>query len=91
MLIAILTFVVWMLLGASLEQAMGLATEVLVISCPCAVGLATPLSTMMGTNIGLRNGIFIKTAAAFQMARNIDTVVLDKTGTITEGKNKITD
>lgn len=90
-LIAILTFVVWMLLGASLEQAMGLATEVLVISCPCAVGLATPLSTMMGTNIGLRNGIFIKTAAAFQMARNIDTVVLDKTGTITEGKNKITD
>lgn len=89
--IAALTFVVWMMAGGSFEQAMSCAIAVLVISCPCALGLATPVAIMVGTGVGAKNGILIKSGDALQAAREIDTVVLDKTGTITEGKPSVTD
>lgn len=89
--IALLTFVIWLLLGAGFEFAMSTGIAVLVISCPCALGLATPVAIMVGTGKGAENGILIKSGEALQTARNIDTVVLDKTGTITEGKPRVTD
>ncbi len=89
--IALLTFLVWMLAGGGFEVAMSSAIAVLVISCPCALGLATPVAIMVGTGVGAKNGILIKSGDALQSARDIDTVVLDKTGTITEGKPKVTD
>ncbi len=89
--IALLTFVVWMIVGGGFEAAMSSAIAVLVISCPCALGLATPVAIMVGTGVGAKNGILIKSGDALQSARDIDTVVLDKTGTITEGKPKVTD
>lgn len=89
--IALLTFLVWMLAGGSFETAMSSAIAVLVISCPCALGLATPVAIMVGTGVGAKNGILIKSGDALQLARDIDTVVLDKTGTITEGRPKVTD
>lgn len=89
--IALLTFIVWMLAGGGFEAAMSSAIAVLVISCPCALGLATPVAIMVGTGVGAKNGILIKSGDALQSARSINTVVLDKTGTITEGKPKVTD
>lgn len=89
--IAAAAFVVWMLAGGGFEAAMSSAIAVLVISCPCALGLATPVAIMVGTGVGAKNGILIKSGDALQSAREINTVVLDKTGTITEGKPKVTD
>ncbi len=87
--IAFLTLVVWLLMGAGAEFAISSAIAVLVISCPCALGLATPVAIMVGTGVGASHGILIKSGEALQQAKEIDTVVLDKTGTITAGKLKV--
>lgn len=89
--IAILASVTWFLLGYPFEFALTIGVAVLVISCPCALGLATPVAIMVGTGQGAANGILIKSAEALEIAHSLDTVVLDKTGTITEGKPKVTD
>lgn len=89
MTISLITLVVWLLNGATAEFAISAAIAVLVISCPCALGLATPVAIMVGTGVGASNGILIKTGEALQQAKEIDTVVLDKTGTITSGKLKV--
>lgn len=89
MTISLITLIVWLLNGATAEFAISTAIAVLVISCPCALGLATPVAIMVGTGVGASNGILIKTGEALQQAKEIDTVVLDKTGTITSGKLKV--
>lgn len=90
--IALITIGVWyLLLGATLEFSFSAGISVLVISCPCALGLATPVAIMVGTGKGAENGILIKSGEALERAHSIDTVVMDKTGTITEGKPVVTD
>lgn len=89
--IALLAAIIWLIAGAGFEFAMSVGIAVLVISCPCALGLATPVAIMVGTGVGAKYGVLIKSGEALQEARNVDTVVLDKTGTVTEGKPKVTD
>ena len=87
--IALVTFVVWMIIGGGLPTALQHAIAVLVISCPCALGLATPTAIMVGTGKGAELGIMIRTAAALEMAHAIDCVTFDKTGTLTEGQMRL--
>ena len=89
--IAILAGGIWLAMGATVEFAFSIAISILVISCPCALGLATPVAIMVGTGKGAQRGILIKSGEALEQAHHIDTVVLDKTGTITEGKPQLVD
>lgn len=89
--ISLVTLIVWLIVGAPLSDALSRAITVLVISCPCALGLATPVAVMVGSGLGARNGILFKNAPALEMMGRIHTVALDKTGTITQGSPKVTD
>ena len=91
MAIALITGIVWVIAGAEFEFALSCAISVLVISCPCALGLATPVAIMVGTGKGAENGILIKSGEALEVTHSIQSVVLDKTGTITQGTPKVTD
>ncbi len=90
-IIALLTFGYWMMVGKGLNFAITSAIAVLVISCPCALGLATPVAIMVSTGVGATNGILIKSASVLENENNIDVVVFDKTGTLTQGKARVSD
>ncbi|WP_313528216.1 heavy metal translocating P-type ATPase [Anaerotignum sp.] len=89
--ISLVSAIVWLIAGQTFAFALSIGIAVLVISCPCALGLATPTAIMVGTGKGAENGILIKSAESLEIAHQLDTVVLDKTGTLTEGKPKVTD
>lgn len=91
MIISAVTFVIWLLLGKDVETALSFAVTVLVISCPCALGLATPVAIMAGTGKAAENGILIKSAEALETLGNVDKIVLDKTGTVTSGEMSVSD
>src|SRR5205823_9743772 len=91
-LIAVITFIVWAIFGPEPAMAYGVlnAVGVLIIACPCALGLATPMSIMVGTGRGATAGVLIKNAEALEVLEKVDTLVIDKTGTLTEGKPRLT-
>lgn len=89
--LAVITGIVWLAAGAGIGKALSYAISVLVISCPCSLGLATPVAIMVGNGMGAKHGILFKNAAALEQAGKMNFVVLDKTGTVTEGKPKVTD
>ena len=85
------TTLVWLLLGRDIGYALARGISVLVISCPCSLGLATPVAIMVGNGLGAKNGVLFKTAASLEQAGAVDIVALDKTGTITSGEPRVTD
>jgi len=89
--IAVITFIIWLLVGSGVGFALGRGISVLVISCPCALGLATPVAIMVGNGVGARNGILFKSATALENAGRTKIVALDKTGTVTRGEPQVTD
>lgn len=89
--IALAAAVIWLLLGESISFAVSIGIAVLVISCPCALGLATPTAIMVGTGKGAENGILIKSGEVLETAHSLQTVILDKTGTVTTGKPEVTE
>lgn len=91
MLIALVTAIIWLVVGETPSFALTRAIAVLVISCPCALGLATPVAIMVGTGVGAKNGVLFQSAEALENLHNVDCVVLDKTGTVTEGRPVVTD
>lgn len=90
-LIAVVTTIVWLLAGQTFGYALARGISVLVISCPCALGLATPVAIMVGNGMGAKNGILFKTAVSLEEAGRVQIVALDKTGTITSGEPRVTD